>query len=327
MILADKIIKLRKQYTWSQEELAEKLNVSRQSVSKWESGNSIPDLNKIILMGELFGVSMDYLIKDEIEELEGAREDVEPGVTKISLEEAQSYVENKVFGANLISRGVLLCMLSVVPLFILLSLSKGERLFISEQMAIASGIALLLVTVAYGVSFFIRSIQYNVDVEKFEVENFELTYGVLNIFKEKAKNYRRFYVGRLSFGLGLIIVSALPLIILSILSYSEMIAIMSVAVLITIAGMGLYILIPAVIENGAYNCIIGEGEFSPNSKRSRKKVEKFAGIYWPLMVAIYLGWSFWTMDWHISWIIWPVAGVAFGAINGLFDFLDDGSNK
>mgnify|MGYP002412237337 CR=1 FL=1 len=67
MILADKIIQLRKQFGWSQENLADALNVSRQSVSKWESGNSIPDLTKILKMAEIFGVSTDYLLKDEIE--------------------------------------------------------------------------------------------------------------------------------------------------------------------------------------------------------------------------------------------------------------------
>ena len=56
MILAEKIVRLRKQVGWSQEELAEKMNVSRQSVSKWESTNSIPDLNRIIMLAELFDV-------------------------------------------------------------------------------------------------------------------------------------------------------------------------------------------------------------------------------------------------------------------------------
>ena len=67
MILADKIIEERKRNGWSQEELAEKLGVSRQSVSKWESAQSVPDLNRIIKMAELFGVTTDYLLKDEIE--------------------------------------------------------------------------------------------------------------------------------------------------------------------------------------------------------------------------------------------------------------------
>ena len=67
MILADKIIEERKKNGWSQEELASKLGVSRQAVSKWESSGSIPDLQRILQMSELFGVTTDYLLKDEIE--------------------------------------------------------------------------------------------------------------------------------------------------------------------------------------------------------------------------------------------------------------------
>lgn len=62
MILADKIINERKKNGWSQEELASKLSVSRQSVSKWEGAQAVPDLQKIIAMAEIFGVSTDYLL-------------------------------------------------------------------------------------------------------------------------------------------------------------------------------------------------------------------------------------------------------------------------
>ena len=61
MILADKIIYLRKKNGWSQEELAEKLGVTRQSVSKWEGAQSVPDLERILQIGKVFGVSTDYL--------------------------------------------------------------------------------------------------------------------------------------------------------------------------------------------------------------------------------------------------------------------------
>lgn len=67
MILADKIISLRKKSGWSQEELAQQLGVTRQSVSKWEGAQSVPDMDKILQMSRLFGVSTDYLLKDEIE--------------------------------------------------------------------------------------------------------------------------------------------------------------------------------------------------------------------------------------------------------------------
>ena len=71
MIFADKLIQLRKKSGWSQEELAGQMNVTRQSVSKWEGAQSIPDLEKMIRLSELFGVSLDYLLKDNIEEIEG----------------------------------------------------------------------------------------------------------------------------------------------------------------------------------------------------------------------------------------------------------------
>ncbi len=70
MILADKIIQLRKREGLSQEELAEKMNVSRQAVSKWESAQSLPDIDKILQLSRMFNVSTDYLLKDDIDDLE-----------------------------------------------------------------------------------------------------------------------------------------------------------------------------------------------------------------------------------------------------------------
>lgn len=66
MILADKITEERKKNGWSQEELADKLGVSRQAVSKWESAGSTPDLQRVIQLAQLFDVSTDYLLRDEV---------------------------------------------------------------------------------------------------------------------------------------------------------------------------------------------------------------------------------------------------------------------
>ena len=64
MTFSDKLIALRRKAGWSQEELAERLNVSRQSVSKWESAQSMPDIDKIVQLSSLFSVATDYLLKD-----------------------------------------------------------------------------------------------------------------------------------------------------------------------------------------------------------------------------------------------------------------------
>ena len=63
MNMSDRIQYIRKQKGYSQEELADKVGVSRQAVSKWESEQSMPDLEKVIIMSELFEVTTDYILK------------------------------------------------------------------------------------------------------------------------------------------------------------------------------------------------------------------------------------------------------------------------
>ena len=94
MIIADKIVSLRKRAGWSQEELAEKLGVTRQSVSKWEGAQSVPDMDKVVSMSRLFGVTTDYLLKDELEEDApcAAAEDNDPPLRRVTMEQASAYL-------------------------------------------------------------------------------------------------------------------------------------------------------------------------------------------------------------------------------------------
>ena len=78
MTFSDKLIALRKKEGWSQEELAERLNVSRQSVSKWESAQSMPDIDKILQLSSLFSVTTDCLLKDTQAEPEYTEDDTSP---------------------------------------------------------------------------------------------------------------------------------------------------------------------------------------------------------------------------------------------------------
>ena len=65
MKLSDKIINLRKTNGWSQEDLAERLNVSRQAISRWENGTALPDANNILQLSKLFSVTADYLLNED----------------------------------------------------------------------------------------------------------------------------------------------------------------------------------------------------------------------------------------------------------------------
>jgi transcriptional regulator with XRE-family HTH domain len=317
MILADKIIKLRKKFGWSQEELAEKMNVSRQSISKWESARSIPDLNKILMLSEIFGVSTDYLVKDDIEEDEEINEDVDTDVKRVTLEEALLYVQNKTEVSKFISKGVLVCVFSFLPLLFLLALSEYEQFNLTSDAAAAIGLTILFVMIAIGIVFFIRINQYKDDFEIIEATPFELVYGVRSIFIEKIKKYKPTYTKKVSIGVIFFITSVIPLLMVSILMRSGMFSLIMVVVLILMVGAGLYIIIPTSLEYNALNFIVGEGDYAPHKIKQTKRIEKLGAFYWPLVAAIYIGWSLWTMAWGITWIVWPVAAIGFAALIGL----------
>ena len=140
MILADKIAWLRKKNGWSQEELAEKMNVSRQAVSKWESAQTVPDLEKILMLGNLFGVTTDYLLKDEMENEEfSAGEEIT--VRRLTLAEANEYLALRKTASVRMAAATFLCILSVIPLLILGAMAEIPAYGISENAASPQGLS------------------------------------------------------------------------------------------------------------------------------------------------------------------------------------------
>ena len=75
MALSDKLYELRRKSGLSQEQLAEQLNVSRQAISKWESGQSVPETEKLLAISAFFDVSLDCLMKGDIEVPPAKREE------------------------------------------------------------------------------------------------------------------------------------------------------------------------------------------------------------------------------------------------------------
>lgn len=317
MILANKISKLRKMKGWSQDELANKMNVSRQTIAKWESAISIPDLNKILELAHILGATTDYLLKDELEELEMTNERIENGTLTMTLDKATDYINTKMTAAKMTTRGVLVVLTSVIPLFLLLAFADLEGAIISDNVAVAVGLVSILVLVSSAVNIFIRSSQYEEKCKKFEQSIFELDDKAKSVMTEKLESYRPTYTSKLSFGITLFITCSLPLIVSAIMGASGFVTLLMVVVLFIMIMTGLSIVIPISTKYTAYNLLLGEGEFATERKTESKREEKISAFYWPLVTAIYLGWSFWTMDWGTTWIVWPVAGVLFAAVLGL----------
>ncbi len=167
MMLSEKIMTLRKKKGWSQEELAEKLDVSRQSVSKWESAASVPDLERILQISRLFGVTTDWLLKEEEDgEVTLREEDYEEADSRVvSTEEAERFMELNERLALPRALAAALCVLSPIPLILLAGLSEYGKIGLSEDRAGGLGMVILLVLVAAGVAVLIFT---GTKLEKYE---------------------------------------------------------------------------------------------------------------------------------------------------------------
>ena len=213
MILADKIIKLRKKSGMSQEELAERMGVSRQAVSKWESAQSIPDLDKILMLSSLFSVTTDYLLKDDIDE-EEYLDDVEDSIARrVSIDEANAYLEVRKRVSWQIALATLLCILSPVTLIVLGGLSDIPSTGIGERLMGIVGIGVLFLFVLCAVPIFIIVGFKNGHYEFLDDGEFELEYGIKGIVSERKKAFNKTYVRWNVIGVILCIFSVIPLII------------------------------------------------------------------------------------------------------------------
>lgn len=112
MTLSEKILHLRSQKGLSQLELAEQLGVSRQSVSKWETGQSVPDLDKLIKLADLFGVSVDELVREG----ERPQPEPQPEPQVIYVREKHSLTGTQRAGICAEAAGLILALLGVAGL-------------------------------------------------------------------------------------------------------------------------------------------------------------------------------------------------------------------
>ncbi len=315
MILAEKITQLRKQNGWSQEELAENLGISRQSVSKWESGASIPDLERIVKMSELFGVSTDYLMKDELEEVtfsESKDKYEEDNVKSVSVEEANSFMDLSRTFARQIANAVTIFILSPVLVICLGALAEDGR--VNEELAGGIGTSVLLIMVAIGAAICIFNGLRMGKYEYMEKQTISLQYGVKGIVTKKKEEFADTFRKYIAIGVTLCIVGVIPLIMMDAFGASELMEVLGLVVLLVLVAIGVNMIVWSSIIQGSYQKLLQEGDYSIEKKNTNRKLEWVAGVYWCLVVAIYLGISFYFMNWHISWAIWPVAGVLYGAI-------------
>lgn len=316
MMLADKIMKERKKKGWSQEELAEQLDVSRQSVSKWEGGLSVPDLDKIIAMSELFGVSTDYLLKKEQGAEHAGHEEREAPASaeptqkteplrEVTYHEAVEYMACVEKRSWRIALGVMLCIISPITLILLGGFS--DLGILSEAVGVAIGLFVLFTLVATAVALFILNGMPLLKYEYLEKEATHLSPDLCEDVSTRHNAYQSTHIAMLTVGCILCIVGVIPLVILAVLTESELWALICVGILFVLAAVGVFLLVRTCHVNGSYQKLLQIGDYSISEKNGGNDL--IQSIYWGVTTALYLAISFLSGAWHITWIIWVLAGV------------------
>ena len=209
-MLADKITQLRKKNGWSQEELADRMDISRQAVSKWESNQATPDIEKIIQLSSLFGVTIDSLLKEEGQHKtetysQSQSPSVQQGecqtpsslkpVIQITWEEAQNFLELQREFSWKIALGVFLCIFSPIPLIILSGIAGSSIGSISGTTAATIGLVVLFAFVIGAVTIFLYC-GFKGEPFQFLEKNipFELESTAKNFVLEQKKQQRSGYI-------------------------------------------------------------------------------------------------------------------------------------
>lgn len=321
MILADKIIDLRKKAGWSQEELAEKLAVTRQSVSKWEGAQSIPDMDKVVQMSRLFGVTTDYLLKDEIETAEPTvtEDDRRPPLRRVTIGEASDYLALRRAAAPRIALATMLCIFSPIALIGLAAVSElSVSIFpIREDVAAGIGLCVLLVLVAVAVVLFMDCGNKAKEYDFLEKEPFETEYGVTGMVKERQKAFKPTYDRMNTIGTVLCVLSFVPLFAAMALMHEDFFMTMAVCLLLAVVGVGVYFFVYGGTIYSSMEKLLEEGDYTRREKSQKNITRPVSVIYWLVATAIFMIYTFGPKgngQPRYSWIIWAVAGVLYAAV-------------
>lgn len=322
MILADKIISLRKKNGWSQEELAEQLGVSRQAVSKWEGAQSTPDLERVLRMSRLFGVSTDYLLKDEAEEIDPTAQPAgelreESAARTVTLEEASAFLKAKEATVGRIALGTLLCTLAPVPLILLAGLSTFAEPGLTSEEASLIGLVLLFLFVGLALVIFFSCRKHTAPFDYLETEVIDTAYGVSGLVRQEKQRSETAHMRLAVWATLTALLSPLPLLASALLETSPMMNIAGVCMSILLGGLCAVLFILRGVPRAAWDKLLEEGDYTRARKTSPIPLRAISTAFWLVTTAVYLAWSLTANDWEHSWIVWPVAGVLYAGLSAI----------
>lgn len=265
-------------------------------------------------LAQIFGVSTDYLLKDELAEAEYTKSDDSSSVRRVSMEEANAFLQVKQATAGRIAFATFLCILSPICLFLLAAASETGMLPIRENLAGGAGMIVMLLLVAVAVAMFISCGGMTSPYAYLEAEVFETEYGVSGMVRERQRQYRSTYTRYNVLGACLCILSAIPLFGGAFLSENGLFLVGMLSVMLLLIGLGVIFFIVGGVNWASMEKLLQEGDYTRTKKKTSSITGVVSTVYWCVAAAVYLACSLPGHSWRESWVIWLVAGVLFAAV-------------
>lgn len=241
----------------------------------------------------------------------------------LSQSSVQEFLTARKRSSTFIATGVMLCIFSPITLLLLISLTKLGTLTSSINFATGIGVIATLVLVAIAVACFIAGNYWLKVNENYEYEDCNLSEELHKKILKESRDYENKHCIFKIIGIAFCILSAIPLmsgaLFTDALSNSRLDDFMTGLSSITIflVGIGVFFLVKTNIVHDSFNIILQIDDYTTEKKAGKKVIEKYTSIYWMIIAFIYLTYSFLSNNWQQSWIIWPLAGIAYGILEAI----------
>ena len=322
MAFAENLYFLRKKNRITQEELADCLDVSRQSVSKWETGEAYPETEKLIALCDKFNVSLDDLLRGDLTGVQQPEKGGDSSVGWHIYPDEHGFARHMDGFSRKIAAGVFLILFGVAVCVALAGYSQTLKEKTAELVAVMGAVAVLLCTAVF---LFVFS---GIAHDRFRKEH----PTVQNVFTEEQtqKFSRRFPVAMACFVSG-ILLGVVMLVVLSSLigsgiirggddAYCYVTAAFLLITAVCVGGLTYFGIQKTKFEVSEYNAITGR-ELNPSPREKLKNA--LCGAVMMTAMALFLVMGFVWNLWHPGWVVFPVGGIVCGIIGAILDAKDD----
>lgn len=231
----------------------------------------------------------------------------------VTDQEVKDYMKKNQDASQKIGIGVLLCICS--PILIIVLDGFREAGYISEMIADGFGASIMFIMIAIAVGIFIFQ---GMKINKYEYlkkSRLQLNRSTETYLRNLQEKETSQFALKISVGVAIILCGIIPLFFAE--YFGEVAEMLATGTLLLLIGIAVQFFISAGMRRGVFAILLQEEDYSVEKKRTSKVMEAISSIYWLIATAVYLTWSFLTMDWHITWIVWVVAGVLYGVVEAV----------